>query len=98
MAAKMNLHIEKVMQSMGWTDDSFIPFASDENKGLMDALQQLLRRKSDKSALNEQINERVKWLKEHFSNAHADVNQNLVGDFRRKWSARNDFISLFFRN
>lgn len=74
----INQHIQAVLDKMGFTDDAFVPIANDRNRQLMQRMQQLISEKSTKSNLNEQLKDRVKWLKEHFQNAQVDIQQNMV--------------------
>lgn len=85
----INQHIQTVLDKMGWTDDAFVPIANDENRQLMQRMQQLMSEKSLKINLDEQLKDRVKWLKGHFQNAQIDIQQNLVC-FKIK------FVGFFF--
>lgn len=75
---EINQHINAVMDTLGWPKDAFIPIANEENRQLMEQMQNMLNAKEQKCKLYEQLQERVKWLEEHHKNAEADIQQNLV--------------------
>lgn len=74
----LNQHINAVMETMGWPEDVFMPIANDENRKLMESIEQRMEAKRMKIEHREQLNERVNLLKEHYHNAQNGVVQNLV--------------------
>lgn len=74
----LNQHINAVMGTMGWPEDAFMPIANDENRKLMESIEQQMEAKRMKTEHREQLNERVKLLKEHHHNAQNGIVQNLV--------------------
>lgn len=74
----INQHISAVMESMGWPEDAFMPIANDENRRLMESIEQEMEAKKMKTEHREQLTDRVKMLKDHFQNAQIGVVQNLV--------------------
>lgn len=74
----INEHIQLVLDKMGWTDDAFVPVANEENRQLMQRIQQLIDEKSSKIHFNAQLKDRVKWLTGHRENTQADIQQNMV--------------------
>lgn len=73
-----NNEMEKIMQSMGWTDGTFIPIANAENKELMALMQRLLEQKEAKSDQSQDLNLRSTNLQRHITNAQHDIGQNSV--------------------
>lgn len=71
-------YITKVMESMGWTDGSFIPVANEENRKIMEEVNQMMKNKEVKFSEAENINFRVNNLGEHFKNTDEQIFQNLV--------------------
>lgn len=94
----INQHIQTVLDKMGWTDDAFVPMANDQNRQLMQRMQQLLNEKGEKSNLNEQLQDRVKWLKGHYQNTETDIQQNLVCILKFKRVLRFFFKYVLFLN
>lgn len=78
MSKDIDKHINAVMQSLNWPDDAFMPIANDENRRLMNRMEELITAKDKKSKFLEQLEERVKWFSEHHQNAKADFTLNLV--------------------
>lgn len=76
--SEINQHVTSVMEAMHWPDDAFVPIANEENRKLMDRMQQLMEIRKTKSMHLEQLTERVKLLRIHFENADSDAFQNLV--------------------
>lgn len=66
------------MEVMNWPDDAFVPVANDENRQLMQQLQQLIETKENRAIHLKQLDQRVKLLTDHHQNAQADVIENLV--------------------
>lgn len=83
-----NSEITKIMESMGWTDGTFIPIANEENKYLMETMQQLLDAKEAKSDTNQDLEQRFTNLQKHISNAKQDIQQNLVRSPFEKWTTK----------
>lgn len=75
---EINQHINAVMETMNWPEDAFVPIANEENRKLMDRLQQLLETKDNKANHLKQLNERTELLRAHYKDAETDINQNLV--------------------
>lgn len=80
MTAKndINPHLNTIMEMINWPDDAFVPVANDENRKLMEQLQQLIETKENQGNHLKQLDRRVKLLTEHYQNAQSDVLQNLV--------------------
>lgn len=74
----LNQHINAVMGTMSWPEDAFMPIANDENRKLMESIEQQMEAKRMKTEHRDQLTERVKLLKEHHQNAQTGVVQNLV--------------------
>lgn len=74
----INQHISAVMETMGWPEDAFMPIANDENRQLMESIEQEMEAKKMKTEHREQLKDRVKMLKDHFQSAQIGVVQNLV--------------------
>lgn len=68
--------IVAIMESMGWTDGTFIPIANEENKLLMQQMQALLARKEVASNGHLQVEQRVRNLVERAKHANDDIGQN----------------------
>lgn len=77
-ASEMNQHIASVMETMDWPDDAFIPIANDENRGLMESIEQQIEAKKMKINHRDQLNGRVKLLNDHHLNTESGVIANLV--------------------
>lgn len=73
-----NNEIEKIMESMGWTDGTFIPIANEENKILMQSMQERLAEKESLSDRNQELDKRATNLKQHIVNSQSDILQNAV--------------------
>ncbi|XP_031638654.1 coiled-coil domain-containing protein 39 [Contarinia nasturtii] len=73
----MNQHISAVMETIGWPEDAFMPIANDENRRLMENIEQYMEAKKMKTQHRNQLTERVNMLKDHFQNAQNGVIQNL---------------------
>lgn len=63
---------------MHWPDDGFVPVANEENRRLMEQLQQLIEAKEIRATHLKQLDQRLTLLADHHKNAQADVVQNLV--------------------
>lgn len=74
----INQHIAAVLDSMGWPDDAFIPIANDENRRLLENIEQQMEEKKMKTFHRDRLVERVKLLNDHYQNAEIGVIQNLV--------------------
>lgn len=74
-------YITKVMESMGWTDGSFIPVANEENRKIMEEINFLMKTKENKFSESENMNFRVNNLGNHFKNTEEQIVQNLVSFF-----------------
>lgn len=77
-------YITDVIQLMGLTTEegsSFIPIANEENKRLVDLVNQLTKTKADKSSVVNYYNGRLIKLQDHFKSADVEFDQNLVGLF-----------------
>lgn len=70
--------IVKVMESMGWTDGSFIPIANEENKELMRLMGTYQVEKEKCAVEHQELGQRNAKLGEHLAHAHNDIVQNLV--------------------
>lgn len=70
--------IIKIMESMGWTDGSFIPIANEENKELMLLMGKLQIEKEKIAVDNQALGQRNSKLLEHLAHAKNDIVQNLV--------------------
>lgn len=75
-----NNEIEKIMESMGWTDGTFIPIANEENKILMQGMQEQLAEKESLTDRNQELDKRATNLKQHIVNSQSDILQNAVGN------------------
>lgn len=73
--------IVKIMDSMGWTDGSFIPIASEENKLLIKAMAKWQVDKEKRTVDHQELAQRIGKLSDHLGHAKNDIVQNLV---RRK--------------
>lgn len=70
--------IVELMQSMGWTDGSFVPIANDENKLLMEQMQHLTEQKEHKINLEKQFNDRFNRLTKNLGSAEQSIQENSV--------------------
>lgn len=73
-----NNEIEKIMESMGWTDGTFIPIANEENKILMQGMQERLAEKEKLTDRNQELHQRAANLKQHIVNSQSDILHNAV--------------------
>lgn len=71
--------IIKIMESMGWTDGSFIPIANEENKELMLMMGSLQTVKEKLKVDQQGLAQRNDKLRDHLLHAKNDIVQNLVG-------------------
>lgn len=78
MIGDINLHINAVMEAMGWPEDAFMPIANEENRRLMQNIEKGMEVKKMKIEHRVQLNERVNLLNEHLQNTEAGIGQNLV--------------------
>lgn len=74
----INQHIAAVLDSMGWPDDAFLPIANDENRRLLENIEQQMEAKKMKTSHRDRLVERVKLLNDHLQNAEIGVIQNMV--------------------
>lgn len=74
----MNQHVAAVIEAMGWPEDAFIPIANDDNRKLMESIEQQLEAKKMKISHRDQLNERVQLLRDHHRNAEIGIGENLV--------------------
>lgn len=81
---ELNQHINAVMASMEWPEDAFVPIANEENRKLMEHLQNLSNDKIDKAKHLKQLAERLNLLRDHYHDAQADIAQNMVISIRNK--------------
>lgn len=79
LPAKMNQHVQDVMALLGWNEKAFVPIANDDNRQLMDVIRQLQNERTRKVSLDEQLTDRVAWLKQHIDSSGNDIQRNLVG-------------------
>lgn len=77
----INQHISAVIEAMGWPEDAFMPIANDENRRLIESIEQEMEAKKMKTEHRDQLGERTKMLKDHFQRAQVGVIQNLVSCF-----------------
>lgn len=73
--------IADLMESMGWTDGTFVPIANDENKILMEQMQHLNEEKEHKVQLEQQFNDRFHRLTKNLVNTQQSINENSVMEF-----------------
>lgn len=66
------------MLLLGWNEKAFVPIASEENRQLMDAIRQLQHERERQANAEEQLRDRVVWLKQHVDNSGSDIQRNLV--------------------
>lgn len=80
MTAKndINPHFNTIMEMIDWPDDAFVPVANEENRKLMEHLQQLIETKENQGKHLKELDQRVKLLTDHYQNAQSDMLQNLV--------------------
>lgn len=71
-------YITAVMESMGWTDGSFIPVANEENRKILEQVNQMMKNKEIKMSEADSMKFRVDNLGEHFKNTDEQIFQNLV--------------------
>lgn len=70
--------IAQLMESMGWTDGSFVPIANDENKFLMEQMQHLSEQKEHKIQSEQQFNDRFNRLTKNLGNTKQSIQENSV--------------------
>lgn len=78
MPPKLNPHVQEVMALMGWNEKAYVPIASEQNRQLMDTIRRLQHDYERKVVLDEQLRDRVVWLKQHLDNNGHDIQRNLV--------------------
>lgn len=78
VTSDMNQHVAAVMEAMGWPEDAFIPIANEENRKLLESIEQQMEIKQLKISHRDQLNERVKLLRDHHHNAETGIIENLV--------------------
>lgn len=78
ITSDINQHVAAVLETMGWPDDAFVPIANEENRQLMESIEQQMEAKQMKIRHRDQLNERVKLLRDHHRNAEAAIIENLV--------------------
>lgn len=78
VTSDMNQHVAAVMETMGWPEDAFIPIANEENRKLMESIEHQMETKQRKISHLDQLNERVKLLRDHHRNAETGIIENLV--------------------
>lgn len=80
----MNQHMATVMETMGWPEDAFIPIANDENRRLMESIEQQIEAKRMKIHHRDQLKDRVKLLNDHHFNTESGIIENLVSAVDRE--------------
>lgn len=70
--------IAELMQSMGWTDGTFVPIANKENKFLMEQMQRLTEEKENKAQLKQQFSDRFQRLTKNLGNTQQSIQENSV--------------------
>lgn len=68
--------MKRIMESMGWSDGTFIPIANDDNKELMKSMQALLAHKEQSLNTHQQTKQRVTSLEDRLKRACDDNTQN----------------------
>lgn len=71
-----NSIIKDVMTTMGW-QDSFVPYASDENKKIMDAIKFFGNTKLDRATVLEAQDKEASRVRELFNSVDGEFDQNL---------------------
>lgn len=95
MPPRMNSHVQEVMSLIGWNEKAYVPIANAANRQLMDDIRRMQHDHEHKSMLDEQLRDRVEWLKQHLDNSGQDIQRNLVGDFPMVIHSRNtQFIGI----
>lgn len=77
-SSDMNQHMAAVMETMGWPEDAFVPIANEENRKLMENIERQMEVNKMKISHRDQLNERVKLLRDHHRNAETGFIENLV--------------------
>lgn len=78
MADHQQQQIAELMSSMGWTDGTFVPIASEENKMLMEQMQHLKDEKEHKNQSQQQFNDRLQRLTKNLANTQQGIQENSV--------------------
>lgn len=88
--------IAKIMESMGWSDGTFIPIATEDNRLLMQTMQSLLARKDHTAGRHAQLQHRVRSLRERRQHARDDIGQNgkLLEAHRSQLSAEHHMYKV----
>ncbi|KAJ6635984.1 Coiled-coil domain-containing protein 39 [Pseudolycoriella hygida] len=68
--------IAQLMESMNWTDGSFVPIANDENKLLMEQMEILSKEKTRKIQSEQQFNDRLQRLTKNVTNTRHSIQEN----------------------
>lgn len=76
-----NQHIAAVMETMGWPEDAFMPIANEENRILMQCIEEQMEAKKMKTEHRDQLTQRVKLIEDHHKNAQIGLAENLVREF-----------------
>lgn len=74
----MSQQVAAVMETMGWPEDALIPIANEENRKLMESIEQQMEAQKMKISHRDHLNERVKLLRDHHRNAEIGITENLV--------------------
>lgn len=88
--------IVRIMESMGWSDGTFIPIATEDNQLLMQSMQSLLARKDHADGRHAQLKHRVRSLRERQQHASDDIGQNgkLLEAHRSQLSAEHHMYKV----
>lgn len=90
--------ITKIMESMGWTDGSFIPIANEENKELMLVMGNLQVDKEKLTVDHQGLAHRNTKLSDHLVHAKNEIAQNLVKLNYLKGSKITKILKCVYRN
>lgn len=96
---EINQHINAVMETMKWPDDAFVPIANEENRKLMECLQDLMSEKYHRAEYYKRLSDRLFLLKDHHQNAQSDIVQNLVSILNTKLISNGifEYFRKYFR-
>lgn len=70
--------IKKAMEAMQWSTNSAMPMANKENQLILQTLVELKEKKEQLVQRQQQTDERLQKLQQHFTNADETICHNLV--------------------
>lgn len=93
-------HINEVLNQLGWPSDSILPICNAENRELLDRINALTDKKTEKKLHFEYLAERVEWLREHYKQSEHEFHQNhqLLQAHRQQLETEDHLLKLAQNN